>query len=193
MLWAFSLAFLLRALLWRFQMSIWLIPSLLGFIAFPWEYLLGPVLDVDLCVLTASYAEPVARWSGLKTFINMESSNIIMGEGYNLRVTPSCAGIQTFVALQTLSLVLAEILYSKNAIQALRFLGFVLVGGFIGNTIRIILSCHCAYWFAHNMTYWNISHHILGILTYVVVLSCAFYLQKLWSNSFDIKTHPDGP
>ena len=179
--WAFSLAFWLRALLWRVAMPVWLVPSLLGFVAFPWDYVLGPLLDFQLCELTAFYAESLASKSGLNTLVSTEAANTIQGDGFILRVTPACAGIQTFVALQTLSLVLSMIFYARRFESILRFLVLVFVGGFVGNTMRIVLTCHVAYLFSDNFTYWKISHDTLGALTYIVVIYLAYCLERTWS------------
>ena len=179
--WAFSFAFLVRALFWRFDRSFWLVPLLLGFFVCPWDYILGPLIDVKLCEVTAYVSEFVVARAGLNTLIRPEALQTIEGEGFRLSVTSACAGVQTFVALQTLSLVLSFVLYAKRIDRILRFLLLVFLSGFIGNTLRIILSCYCAYWFSNNIDYWNIVHDSLGVLTYIFVILFAIVIEKHWT------------
>ena len=182
-LWALSFAFLVRVLFWCFERPFWLVPSLLGFFVCPWDYILGPLIDLKLCEVTAYLSEFVVSRAGLNTLIHPEALQTIEGEGFRLSVTPACAGVQAFVALQTLSLVLSLVLYARRIDRSLRFLLLVFLSGFIGNTLRIILSCYCAYWFSQNIDYWNIAHDTLGIMTYVFVILFAIVIEKLWTNS----------
>ena len=178
--WALAFAFLLRALLWRFDISFWLVPVVLGLFVCPWDYILGPLIDGFLCESTAYIADFVVNRAGLNTQISFLSAHVIEGEGFTLSVVPACAGVQTFVALQTLSLVLSVVLYSRQLERIVFFLVFVFFGGFIGNTLRIIASCYCAYWFSDNVDYWNIAHDSLGILTYVFVILAAVLCERFY-------------
>ena len=185
--WALAFAFFLRGLLWRLDISFWLVPVVLGLFVCPWDYILGPLIDGYLCESTAYVADFVVNRAGLNTQISFLSAHTIEGDGFSLSVVPACAGVQTFVALQTLSLVLSVVLYSRKLERIVFFLLFVFFGGFIGNTLRIIASCYCAYWFSDNVDYWNIAHDSLGILTYVFVILAAVLCEKfyfrIWSRT----------
>jgi len=153
---------------WAARYAAWLG---LAVLSFPYE-IFSARADPMLQHVTAWFAAPMVRLTGLEVHLDSPDGYVLLGERLQVTVTDLCAGSQTFLALSTLAFVIAEVFVPAPRARLLVVL-FTPALGFCGNVLRVVLSTHAAKWLGSG-TAWNVAHDFIGYVLFVVLYGCLF-------------------
>ena len=148
-------------------------PVALLFLAVPYEYFLADVFDPWLQATTAELASPLVRCTGLEVYVDQEQLSLIRGEDLVVHVSSLCAGMQTFLSLMTLCVVLIE-LFGLSLRYRLVFLFLAPVVGYFGNVLRVAISVHAAHRFVGHGNLWPIAHDLIGYTIFFMTYGLLF-------------------
>ena len=164
-------------------------------VAYPLERHLGLRADHLMQWITATCAAPLVTLSGLPVEVVWgEGDPILAGDRLLVTVTALCAGTQTFIALFSLGLVLAEIFVPHLGGKLLFVLLTPLIG-FGANVLRIALSAHAIKAWGGQSMAWTIAHDAIGYLTFALTYVFLIMLARRWGGApvAPAQTSPERP
>ena len=163
----------------------WL-PLLALLLAYPWEHSLAPTLDPILQLLTAWWAAPLTRLSGLPVTLEGGVDPVLALETVRVHVTSQCAGFQPIIATSSLGLIFAALVTDNNQKRIILTLSIPMMA-YLVNVLRIVLSVHAANQWIDQEGAWELAHDVIDYacfgLFYVGLFCLAQMLQRPTSNT----------
>lgn len=147
-------------------------------VALPWEALLAQTLDIPLQHISAAISAWGVRLTGLPVTLSApDGQPHLLTAHADVHITNLCAGLETFVGLTGLGLVLAEVFMPDDP-RAWRLVLLTPLFGFAGNVVRITLSTHAANLWGNDARLWPLAHDSIGYAAFALTYAALFALIR---------------